>query len=101
MIGRSPDLGDSDLVSQRIILRVAYLIDGQVAATLSQRHRVGTVHEFDPAEALGLLDWGRGVWTYDNVWYWAAAQGHQAGHVVGLNLGYGFGDTTAASENMS
>ena len=57
-------------------------------------------HEFDPIEALGLLDWGRGVWTYDNVWYWAAAQGHQAGHVVGLNLGYGFGDTTAASENM-
>ena len=40
------------------------------------------------------------MWTYDNVWYWAAAQGHQAGHVVGLNLGYGFGDTTAASENM-
>ena len=57
-------------------------------------------HEFAPTGALGLLDWGRGVWTYDNVWYWAAAQGYQAGHVVGLNLGYGFGDTTAASENM-
>lgn len=58
------------------------------------------VHEFDPAEALGLLDWGRGVWTYDNVWWWAAAQGHQDGHVLGLNLGYGFGDTSAASENV-
>lgn len=57
-------------------------------------------HEFDPASSFGLLDWGRGVWTYDNTWYWAAAQGRQAGHVVGLNLGYGFGDTTAASENM-
>lgn len=53
-----------------------------------------------PNRAFGLLDWGRGVWTYDNVWYWAAAQGEQDGHVVGLNLGYGFGDTTAASENM-
>lgn len=55
--------------------------------------------------ALGLLDWGRGVWTYDNTWYWAAAQYHvtDAGgrdHVIGLNLGYGFGDTSAASENM-
>ena len=59
------------------------------------------VHEFDPNEALGLLDWGRGVWTYDNVWYWAVAQGHQDGHVLGFNLGYGFGDTSAASENMA
>ena len=59
------------------------------------------VHEFDGREALGLLDWGRGVWTYDNVWYWAAAHGHQGGHVVALNLGYGFGDTSAASENMA
>ena len=26
--------------------------------------------------------------------------GHQAGRVLGFNLGYGFGDTSAASENM-
>ena len=57
-------------------------------------------HEFRAADSFGLLDWGRGVWTYDNTWYWAVAQGRQAGHVVGLNLGYGFGDTSAASENM-
>lgn len=57
-------------------------------------------HEFDPSVALGLLDWGRGVWTYDNVWYWAAIQGRQNSHVVALNLGYGFGNTSAASENM-
>ena len=62
--------------------------------------RGASVHEFGAACSLGLLDWGRGVWTYDNVWYWAAAQGHQGGHVIGLNLGYGFGDTSAASENM-
>jgi hypothetical protein len=64
-------------------------------------YRVGDeFYEFDTQESLGLLDWGRGVWTYDNVWYWAAAQGIQDGHIVGLNLGYGFGDTSAASENM-
>lgn len=62
--------------------------------------RGAAFHEFSPESSFGLLDWGRGVWTYDNTWYWAAAQGRQAGHVIGLNLGYGFGDTTAASENM-
>lgn len=63
--------------------------------------RVGErFHEFSARDSLGLLDWGRGVWTYENTWYWAAAQGYQAEHLVGLNLGYGFGDTSAASENM-
>ena len=59
------------------------------------------LHEFAPETSLGLLDWGRGVWTYDNTWYWAVAQGYDAdGRRIGLNLGYGFGDTSAASENM-
>lgn len=58
-------------------------------------------HEFSRDDSFGLLDWGRGVWTYENTWYWAAAQGRQGGHVVGLNLGYGFGNTRAASENMA
>ena len=67
--------------------------------------RVGEkFHELADGESFGLLDWGRGVWTYDNTWYWSAAQGLQtwdgAEHVVGFNLGYGFGDTSAASENM-
>ena len=60
----------------------------------------GLFHSFEQKDSLALLDWGRGVWTYDNVWYWAAAQGYQDGHVVALNLGYGFGNTRAASENM-
>ena len=58
------------------------------------------VHDFREDSAFGLLDWGRGVWTRDNTWYWSAAQGWQDGHVFGFNLGYGFGDTSAASENM-
>lgn len=62
-------------------------------------------HDFKPQDSFGLLDWGRGVWTYDNTWLWAAAQGWQEArgeaHRFGLNLGYGFGDTSAASENMA
>ncbi len=56
--------------------------------------------ELDPQRTFGLLDWGRGVWTYKNTWYWSAAQGEVDEHRFGFNLGYGFGDTSAASENM-
>lgn len=46
------------------------------------------------------LDWGRGVWTYDNVWYWGSGSGQVDGVPFGFNIGYGFGDTSAASENV-
>ena len=47
-----------------------------------------------------MLDWGRGVWTYHNTWYWGSASGQVDGVPFGWNIGYGFGDTSAASENM-
>jgi hypothetical protein len=54
----------------------------------------------EPEHCLGNLDWGRGVWDYASFWVWASASGFLAdGRRVGLNLGYGFGDTTAATEN--
>ena len=66
------------------------------------------VHGFRSENSFALLDWGRGVWTYDNTWFWGVAQGWQDGHGgdepgthrFALNLGYGFGDTSKASENM-
>ena len=54
----------------------------------------------DPADSFAVLDWGRGVWTYHNTWYWASASGLVEGVPFGFNLGYGFGDTSAATENM-
>ena len=51
-------------------------------------------------ESLGVLDWGRGIWTYSNTWYWSSLNATQYGHRIGFNLGYGFGDTSHASENM-
>ena len=51
-------------------------------------------------DAYGVLDWGRGVWTYKNTWYWSSLSGVCEGHKIGFNLGYGFGDTSNASENM-
>lgn len=55
---------------------------------------------FEPESAFGVFDWGRGVWTYDNTWYWGSASGVVDGRPFGFNIGYGFGDTSAASENM-
>jgi hypothetical protein len=55
---------------------------------------------FDPASAFGLLDWGRGVWPYAGTWYWGAGMGLVGGKSFGWNVGYGFGDTGAATENM-
>ena len=60
----------------------------------------GQEYLFSPATAFGVLDWGRGVWTYDNTWYWGSASGIVAGRPFGFNIGYGFGDTSAATENM-
>lgn len=56
-------------------------------------------HEFKD-NAYGVLDWGRGVWTYSNTWYWSSLNVKQGKDTIGWNLGYGFGDTSNASENM-
>jgi hypothetical protein len=49
---------------------------------------------------LGNLDWGRGVWEYRSFWVWASASGFLTDRrTFGLNLGFGFGDTSAATEN--
>ncbi|MBQ2834102.1 MAG: DUF2804 domain-containing protein [Clostridia bacterium] len=63
--------------------------------------RLGSeAHTLEPDSAFGVLDWGRGVWTYHNTWYWGSASGLADGVDFGFNIGYGFGDTSAASENM-
>lgn len=60
----------------------------------------GETYNFQPENSFGIMDWGRGVWTYSNKWYWGAGHGVVDGKVFGFNIGYGFGDTSAASENM-
>ena len=57
-------------------------------------------YRFEPDSSFAVLDWGRGVWTYHNTWYWGSASGLVGGADFGFNIGYGFGDTSAATENM-
>jgi len=60
----------------------------------------GKLYELNPQTDFGGLDWGRGVWTYDNYWYWGSGSGQVDGVPFGFNIGYGFGNTSAASENV-
>jgi len=60
----------------------------------------GRRHTLSPDTCLASLDWGRGVWEYESFWVWASASGFLPDRrALGLNLGFGFGDTSAASEN--
>lgn len=63
---------------------------------------VGTkFYNFDKELSFGVFDWGRGVWPYSSTWYWSSASGLlKDGRTIGFNLGYGFGDTSHATENM-
>ena len=60
----------------------------------------GQKYEFSPESDFGTLDWGRGVWTYDNTWHWGSGNCDIDGNAFGFNIGYGFGNTSAASENI-
>ena len=60
----------------------------------------GVRYTFDPKTDFGTLDWGRGVWTYDNTWFWGSGNADLDGVPFGFNIGYGFGDTRAATENV-
>ncbi|MBR3228197.1 MAG: DUF2804 domain-containing protein [Erysipelotrichaceae bacterium] len=60
----------------------------------------GREHVFSKDTASAVLDWGRGVWTYSNTWYWGSLSSRINGIPFGFNIGYGFGDTSKASENM-
>ncbi|MEQ9517863.1 MAG: DUF2804 domain-containing protein, partial [Parvibaculum sp.] len=35
----------------------------------------GVEHAFTPSKYFAVLDWGRGVWAYNNRWYWGSASG--------------------------
>ncbi|MBQ8624570.1 MAG: DUF2804 domain-containing protein [Agathobacter sp.] len=56
--------------------------------------------EADFNNSTGLIDWGRGVWPYSHEWYWGNLTAHIDGVPFGFNIGWGFGDTSRATENM-
>lgn len=56
--------------------------------------------EFNHDNSFCVFDWGRGIWPNSNTWYWGSGSGIVDGNDFGFNIGYGFGNLSAASENM-
>ncbi len=47
-----------------------------------------------------VLDWGRGVWPYHQVWWWGnGSTVLQNGSIFGFEIGWGFGNTDEGIEN--
>ena len=60
----------------------------------------GRVMALNEDVAFGVLDWGRGVWPYKCDWYWGnGSMTLPGGKVFGFEIGWGFGDMSAFSEN--
>lgn len=56
--------------------------------------------DFDPTDSFCVLDWGRGVWPYKEDWYWGNGSTRLPdGTIFGFDIGWGFGDMSAANEN--
>lgn len=60
----------------------------------------GRKYIFSPDSSFGLLDWGRGVWPFRHSWYWGSGSCWLDGKRFGFNIGWGFGNTAAATENI-
>lgn len=63
-------------------------------------NRIPKVYKIQPAECLGTLDWGVGVWPYRSFWIWASFSRFLAdGRTIGLNLGGGIGNDPSVTDN--
>lgn len=59
----------------------------------------GKVLTFTPDSAIGVLDWGRGVWAHNIKWVWGNGGGFLPdGKYFGMELTWGFGDDSDATE---
>ncbi|MEG1222437.1 MAG: DUF2804 domain-containing protein [Bacilli bacterium] len=61
---------------------------------------LGSINLNTMNDYMGVLDWGRGIRTYINTWNWLSISSKQNDDYFGLNLGYGFGNTLFANENV-
>jgi len=101
-LGQDPDMDSMAIATSWPENRKAFYYNHKINCMPAQG-RVsigGTNYEFLPGESFGAIDWGRGNWTYKNRWYWGSASGRLDGEAFGWNIGYGFSDRSAASENM-
>lgn len=61
--------------------------------------RIGNM-EMEIVDGNGVIDWGRGVWPRKHEWIWGNGSTKVNGKHFGFNIGWGFGNTENATENM-
>lgn len=52
---------------------------------------------FSKEQTYAVMDWGRGIWPYKNMWYWANGSSKINRKPFGFELTWGFGDHSQAT----
>ncbi len=55
--------------------------------------------KFNLSDAIGFIDYGRGIWEREKSWYWLTCGFENEDNKVGLNLGGKYTDNTGINEN--
>ena len=97
---------DNDLNNEKMVIATSFDKKKQFYLNYKENYyRIKGNIKFDDLElnfdnATGLLDWGRGRWPYSHRWVWGSLSTYVDNIPFGLNIGYGFGDLTHATENV-
>ncbi len=101
------ELGNCDPGKEKLVIATPfekknqfYLNYKENCFTAQGEARFGNERFTFSGDACALLDWGRGVWPYSHEWYWGNGSTRVNGKFFGFNIGWGFGDTKSATENM-
>ena len=97
---------ENDIHNEKLVIATPFEKPTQFYLNYKENYyKVTGVARFDDKEvifenATGLLDWGRGIWPYSHEWYWGNLTSDIDGVPFGFNIGWGFGDTSNATENI-
>ena len=97
---------DNDVDNEKMVIATPFEKPDQFYLNYKENYYCGkgTVRfdafQVDFDGCTGLLDWGRGVWPYSHEWFWGNLSSDIEGIPFGFNIGWGFGNTEAATENV-
>lgn len=113
--GRDPAMGEvrADVTlrhnpqDEKMVIATPFAKPGQFYLNCKENYyevsgsvRIGGLQSTLKPGDTALLDWGRGVWPFRHEWFWGNGAANLADGRFGFNIGWGFGDTSHATENM-
>lgn len=97
---------ENDVQNEKMVIATPFKERRQFYLNYKENYYVANGHviigdlKVDFVKATGLLDWGRGIWPCSHEWFWGSATAFIGEVPFGLNIGWGFGDLSNATENM-